>query len=105
VLGARGHAEATECDGRLVKPLSIACTPTLAPLLCINRATYGLTKAGLQVSQHVFYFYYVKIFHVAISMTAVSHALICNKLAMEAALGDAQGYYCGNLIAMSLRYS
>ncbi|CAM9967797.1 unnamed protein product [Ectocarpus sp. 4 AP-2014] len=47
VVGTEGRAEAIESDGRLLTPISISCTPMLAPLILVESATYGQTREGI----------------------------------------------------------
>ncbi|CAN0282227.1 unnamed protein product, partial [Ectocarpus fasciculatus] len=47
IVGTEGRAEAIESDGRLLTPISISCTPMLAPLILVESATYGQTREGI----------------------------------------------------------
>ncbi|CAN0378303.1 unnamed protein product, partial [Laminaria digitata] len=47
ILGSEGKAESVESDDRLLTPISISCTPMLAPLIIVEAATYGQTREGV----------------------------------------------------------
>ncbi|CAN0150103.1 unnamed protein product, partial [Pylaiella littoralis] len=47
IVGTEGRAEAVESDGRLLTPISISCTPMLAPLILVESATYGQSPEGI----------------------------------------------------------
>ncbi|CAM9410853.1 unnamed protein product [Ectocarpus sp. 13 AM-2016] len=47
IVGTEGRAEAIESDGRLLTPISISCTPILAPLIFVESGTYGQTREGI----------------------------------------------------------
>eukprot|EP00903_Cladosiphon_okamuranus_P020991 g19283.t1 len=47
IVGTEGRVEAVESDGRLLTPISISCTPMLAPLILVESATYGQTREGI----------------------------------------------------------
>ena len=38
---------AEEVEGHLKKPIDLSYTPVIAPLIVIERATYGLTQEGV----------------------------------------------------------
>ncbi|CAN0301177.1 unnamed protein product [Scytosiphon promiscuus] len=47
IVGTEGRVESVESDGRLLTPISISCTPMLAPLILVESATYGQTRGGI----------------------------------------------------------
>ena len=48
IHGAHGKLEEQEVEGRLRKPINLTYTPLIAPLIVIEKATYGLTHEGIQ---------------------------------------------------------
>eukprot|EP00520_Triparma_pacifica_P015534 CAMPEP_0118636470 /NCGR_PEP_ID=MMETSP0785-20121206/2643_1 /TAXON_ID=91992 /ORGANISM="Bolidomonas pacifica, Strain CCMP 1866" /LENGTH=350 /DNA_ID=CAMNT_0006527605 /DNA_START=86 /DNA_END=1135 /DNA_ORIENTATION=- len=47
IHGSSGSFVAEEVEGHLKKPIDLSYTPLIAPLIVIEKATYGMTKEGI----------------------------------------------------------
>jgi hypothetical protein len=47
IHGSSGKLQAEEVEGHLKKPINLSYTPVIAPLIVIDKATYGLTPEGV----------------------------------------------------------
>ena len=48
IHGSSGSLVAEEVEGHLKKPINLTYTPIIAPLIVIDKATWGLTREGIQ---------------------------------------------------------
>ena len=48
IHGSSGKMVAEEVEGHLKKPVDLTYTPVIAPLIVIEKATYGLTQEGIK---------------------------------------------------------
>ena len=47
IHGSSGKLHAAEVEGHLKKPIDLSYTPVIAPLIVVDKATYGLTPEGI----------------------------------------------------------